>query len=483
MTSSKGGRRLVTVLGALLLAACVAPSAVAAPPWSEPTAISPGGYLWFTPGAAVGEDGYAVVTWTGGPREPRRTMRPWLAARLPGEQAFEPRRSIGPRRSEVFGPYLAEDEGTSFHAVWRRGRLLRIREHSADGTLGPPERIGPRRVLGFAFDVAPDGSAVVAWRVKPGLRASLRPPGGDFGPPVRFVDERRLSYGVAAAPNGGAAVIWQRYSSGADRRGYAAIRRPGGATFGQPRRLPRTGRLQLGASAINDDGEVVVMSEDHTELIAVAASVKPAVGPFGSPANLGKGFFNLFPFVRADASGRFVASWDRLGRGFGNFGPQVASYNDGAGWSSPVTASPRGMSMSSFDLSPAGTIGIGISDVRRRRQVLRASIQPPGEPMSKAERITVDQTLDELVTPWVAVDDDGGALATWGTSIFAPGRVLVSSRDPALASAAVPPAGATTSGSEPAPSADTLRREIRHRQAARYPEQHPRNLAARALRR
>jgi len=452
MTSSKGGRRLGTALGTLLLALCLAPAAVAAPPWSKPQALSAKGHVWSDPLAVLGEDGYGVVTWTGDLPGRRLAPRPLLAERLPGDARFTRGRPIGPRDWSMAGLGIAEEEALTFHSIWRYNRGIRIRTHSSDGTLGPLQRLGPRRIRGFALDVARDGTAVAAWTGRRGVRASIRSPGGDFGPPIAIVDERRVDFGVAAATGGGAVVVWQRYGRRiGDGRAYASIRPPGGLAFEQPRRLPGTRDLQLWSTAINDVGEVVATFENHTELIAVAASVKAAIGPFDSPAELGVGHFNLSPVVDADSSGRFVAAWDRLTWRFGNLSPQVSTYTDAVGWSGPRPASPRGMSMWSFDLSPAGTVGLGIYDVRRRRQILRASIQPPGAPMSKAERIKlVNGKAKWLITPVVAVDDDAGAVAAWATGLIRPARVFVSSRDPALAAPATPARSARSAGRSPA---------------------------------
>ncbi|HSI80733.1 MAG TPA: hypothetical protein VK919_08795 [Solirubrobacterales bacterium] len=420
--------RVAAVL-AVMIAACAVPTAAqAGPRWGIPEAVSKPGILVGSAYPTLGTDGCALVTWAQGKRDWTRTLRPWVAVRRPGAASFARPRRVGPRGSFAAAE-IAEDENVAIVVRGSRGKPVRARLHSPLTRFGPWVTVA-RRAPGFSLDVARDGTAAIAWRTSRGLRASVREPGGEFGPAIAPV--RSIAWRVDVAAGGGVVVASQRSGGRArDRRVFVSTRPPGAPFFGPPEPVPPTRWSELAAATITDDGRAVVLAEEEKrdDGTAIRASTAAAGGGFSVPRRISRGWSSVWPSLGADLSGRVVAVWDRI-RGGGRFaGPEWAAYAPGAGWSTPERIPrAREMSIASFDISGSGAWALGIHDVRRRRQVLRAAIAPAGGSIGRPERITVARNARALVSPIVAINDAGEAIAAWAPRFLERGRIFISNR-------------------------------------------------------
>ena len=169
----------------------------------------------------------AVATWSSR-RGGRTTTRIAVASR--GETFGDPAtlrlKGLGGAR-----PVLAVDSRAKITAAWaRRGRV-----HAA--TCNPDGSCGETRVLSAAEEdardprvaVGADGTAVIAWRNKKGVAASLRPARNRFRPGALVGElsagERLGPIALTVGARGHAAAIWTVRGSGGSRVD-AALRAP-----------------------------------------------------------------------------------------------------------------------------------------------------------------------------------------------------------------------------------------------------------------
>jgi hypothetical protein len=161
------------------------------------------------PQVAVGSSGTAVAAWTAGERGAWSVRASWsddgafgraTALKIPGLGKAKPVIGVD-GRAAVTAAW--SDDGRVMATTCRAsGRCGRARAISPDD-----ENAGMPRVA-----VAPDGTAVVAWRSPKGVSAALRRGHGGFGSPGRLArladGEKATALAVGVGPGGDAAALW-----------------------------------------------------------------------------------------------------------------------------------------------------------------------------------------------------------------------------------------------------------------------------------
>jgi len=434
--AAAGNQRIVgfRAAGALLLIATVAlalastqAQALAAPPWSPPQRVSKKAYrsLSSQP-VALGANGYALVAWNEGRRSAFRGARPWVALRRPGRSAFR-RRTFGRKGARALAVGIAEDENVGILLTRKRRGGLLVRTHSPASGWAAPRRVTRARPFN-SFDVARDGTAVIAWSSDRGVFASLRPSGGAFEAPVKLAEQPRAELVAAVGVGGAVAVAWQE--GGLDDHHPVVRAKPAGASdFDLPVTPPGTvGRFATDLVVTED--EVVVLTEDYGPTLSVVASIMPSEGAFEPPLTLSRAAdLNGDSKLGSDSSGRLVASWQReTRRNALPLGPDVGIRDPSGGWSAPEAVFARpGSTLVSMDVGGGGTTAIGAFRAKPRRRSLWVSLTAPGGAFRSPKRVTVIRSRRTGAEPYVAVNDAGEALVAWSNELFKPSRLFVSS--------------------------------------------------------
>jgi hypothetical protein len=436
MVGKGSGMGAIAIL-ALAIGAAGAGTAGAGDPaqWTEPARLDPGKhFLRSSPQVDLGDEGYAVAGWDRGfepisPAERRKRGLPpaldrpqsIVAVRLPSEEAFSTPDRIAPGRTSNLRFGVAEDEGVAV-LVWHRdGVGIQARTHSPETGFGPIQTIADDAKPYFNFDIARDGSAVLAWRQGGKLRLSFREPGGDFSEPE--LGPMKNAWVVSAAVNGGVALGIGR------NRISASVREPGESDFSEEQVIPGISGIVSGPHIqLADDGTAAVLGdvEDHGKF-AILASTRPPGGEFGDAESITANRNGSFPEMDSDASGRIIAVWTRYSRMGHAVSPKV-SIHDGD-WSEPEFVASPTASYSSLDVAPSGVsiVGVeGLSDLPYLDAL--ASVSNDAIEFAGAEEIEMHSARNESIQHDVAVNDAGEAIAVWPSDPFDPTRVLVASR-------------------------------------------------------
>lgn len=166
--------------------------------------------------------------------------------------------------------------------------------------------------LGEGLFVAPDGTAMVAWRGDdaagtPTHYSSVRPPGGAWGAPQVIVSEVGSStVQVALANNGSAIAVW---TDDAPAGTFASSRAPGGTWTAPEQVVPTTLRHDVALSAT---GDAILLYQGSTPGWAFS-KYRPAGGAWGGAVEvLRNGYQNTMQSLRVefDGAGRNVALAD-----------------------------------------------------------------------------------------------------------------------------------------------------------------------------
>ncbi len=404
-------------------------------PWSDPEMLDPEEHeLVRVPTVDLGTDGYAVAGWDrgyvpnefddAGARRGHEPLRSVVAVRLPSEEGFSDPGRVAPGRTTALEFGITEDEGAAVLAWHREGTGIQVRTHSPETGWSEVETVAEDAKPTFDFDLASDGSAVLAWRQGGQARLSFREPGGNFSEPEEA--PMRNVWELSAASDGGVAL-----ASGRSRI-TASVREPGGASFSEPQEIPGIDgivsypRLQIAA-----DGTTAVLGDvEDSGKFEILASVRPPGGEFGSPEAITGSKTGAFAEVDADSSGRIVAVWTRHARFGRTVSPRV-SVLEGEVWSEPGFVAARTSGISSIDVAPSGRSIVGVEglDSRRFSDAL-ASTSDESIAFTGAEEIAAHQGDNALVQHDVAINDSGEAVSVWATSDDGVSRVMVSTRPP-----------------------------------------------------
>lgn len=281
--------------------------------FGAPVTLSPPGVVANDLDAAIDAKGDAVVAWTGGDAAAAPILQ---ASTRPAGATFGPAVTVSD--PDIVGrPEVGMSDTGEIVMAWpsfpplaaETVEMTSIRP-SAEGAFGPPTPL-PGSVGDGALDVAPDGTAVIAWRFVDDqamgqAAASVRDPGGSFGPvavlsslPDGVTDPR-----AAAGPNGSATVVWERYvrdeSDRADPIAVQAATRAPGSEFSAGADVNPAGTIARHAALDTDPRgrTTVAWSEDDAR---IRAATRPFRGTFGAPVTItaGDGLIRL----ASDAAG------------------------------------------------------------------------------------------------------------------------------------------------------------------------------------
>ena len=403
--------------------------------WTEPASLdAEKHFMRSSPQVDLGDEGYAVVGWDRGfepisPAERRKRgsapnpepLRSMVSVRLSSEETFSTPERIAPGRNSNLRFGVAEDEGISVLAWHRQNVGIQARTHSPETGFGPVQTIAEDAKPYFNFDVARDGSAVLAWRQGGKLRLSFRAPGGDFSEPE--LGPMKNAWFVSAAVDGGAALGIGR------NRISASVREPGESSFSEPDVIPGIRGIVAGPRIqLSDDGTTAILGdvEDRGDF-SILASVRPPGGEFGEAESITGSRDGSFPEVDSDASGRIIAVWTRYGHGGHAVSPKVSVYD--GGWSAPGFVASPAASYSSLDVAPSGVSIVGVDGLEDLpfTDVL-ASVSNDAIEFAGSEEIEPHAARNELVLHDAAINDAGEAVSVWAGNPFEPSRVVISSR-------------------------------------------------------
>ena len=299
--------------------------------------ISAKGHSATMPSLAVARDGSAIAAWAW--HDPAG----WVvqaATRPAGGQFGAPQTLSAPTKWRPFIT-LAIGDGGDAVAAWQLGGDFRVPEEPLSySTAKVGEPFGAAAKLGdggghsdLALAVAPDGSMLAAWvptyylgkgDTEPArLIVADRAPGSAFGAPRTlatggpgFVDQGGPD--AALTSDGGAVVAWARPTAKGHTKGVVeAFARSAGGDFGAGQALTDGTRSPAGIElATGRHGEAAlvwwdaVYREDRQADLRVRASLRPAGGSFGAPAQVSPdGQIALWPDVAVDDAGETLVGW------------------------------------------------------------------------------------------------------------------------------------------------------------------------------
>ncbi len=163
--------------------------------------------------------------------------------------------------------------------------------------------------------MAPSGAAVMIWDTYESaqdMRYAFRPPGGGFGPPATIVDpDQPLGPMVAIAPDGSAVAAWRSLILGQSFIRWAAAA-PGGP-FGSPQPLQPDDHGVVDELKISDQGTALLLWVAGVGVGSqLRASLRSPGGSFGASAPLpgppqGVRFFSAT--ADFDPAGNAAAAW------------------------------------------------------------------------------------------------------------------------------------------------------------------------------
>ena len=291
--------------------------------------------------------GRLVVVWGDGEccRIPAN-RRVWASTRSPGGR-FSKRVALSEPINGVgsdLAPVAAVGEGGSVTVVWSAdtrfpatgvlSAVIEVADRLPGGGFGPPTRLSPPDVNGYAPRIAsgPSGETVVLWsstfcRAFPcnyELLAATRPPGGRFGAPELVAvpghsgyPEKGLTAGqVQIASDGTVVALWTEwdlcmYCYGADVK---AARRPPGQRFGSAQKLGHLGGSGPWLAFDAHDRALTLWGDSNTERDAIDLNPRvlgaeaPPDGQFGRGRPLERGGDALGIVT---GGGGAIAAWTR----------------------------------------------------------------------------------------------------------------------------------------------------------------------------
>jgi hypothetical protein len=383
----------------------------------EPFVISTGGASSAT-ALAVDSGGDAIAV--------SRTASGILAAHRPAGGEFQalPPVSSGGFNSPVVGFTSTGDA----IAVWSTGTGLQTavrRPGEPFGAATPIAGAGTNASPSLATDSA--GNAVLVWTDESGANEramlSFRPSGGDFGP-AAMLDSLASSVPCAAPPgqsvsNGlgqpdvaldaeqGTQAVWLQFSDQTNCTGQN--------TTSSVRSRPRSAAGSLGSAQTLDTLQVVDTSTDSL----------------------------FFPRVVFDGGGDAVAQWGFSRTGSPKAVRWAARPPGGSFGATGDLASSFGDSAPQTFASLTTLAGGDVMSVFARQRIVQSATRSHGGAFGPIDDVATHPS-DLLVTPWLAADGHGDAVAAWSRSSPSEFLVEVTHYDatpPVLGTIDVPAAG------------------------------------------
>jgi hypothetical protein len=408
--------------------------------WSEPKRL--GSFrTWDGLDAGIGPNGYALVGWPRLRQEPaskrvvtsvavrRREGRSWRTITVDDE------------RSEGVRVGVAEGEETGVVAWRSLQEGIRAVVHSRDHGFDQIQTLSEGQVLGSPMlDVAPDGTAVIAWAELAGgdtkYLMAIREQGANFGSAISL--EKNMSCGGVAAARGGAVAVGCDHHDWADDGGKKGV-----IVFRRRQQGEEIERVRVSGAAVDPDhaldavwdltvsdrGRVdLALSDSASDPFNVIAARTRAVDPFsGEFTTLSTGGPNYGNFIESDARGNLMAAWFRVAPYQARFSTRPDnghSRADDPGWQPATIFGPADAAVSDLDVAPSGAAIAGLG-ARDSADAVRVGLGTVAG-LTKVETVIAD--TDDHSDPAVARSSGGGAIAAWTEKVNGRRGVFVSSR-------------------------------------------------------
>ena len=184
------------------------------------------------PQVNVGSSGAATAAWAA------ESGGAWSvgAARARESQAFSSAVTLKIPGLGKSKPVIGVDGRSAVTAAWSADGRVMATTCGTSGDCGSAKALSPagEQASPPSVAVAPDGTAVVAWRSPAGVSAALRRRHGSFATPSRLAaldpGQSATDLAVAVGPGGDAAALWTLHSGAGDRV-QAALRHGARARF------------------------------------------------------------------------------------------------------------------------------------------------------------------------------------------------------------------------------------------------------------
>lgn len=329
------------------------------------------------------------------------------------------------------GPQVAVNSAGEAVAVWERsngGRdIVEASIRPPGGSFSIPVKVSRSGFGGSFPQVAVDdvGGAIAVWRHVDGkssvVQSAMRPAGGRFSAPVTLSTDGLNAYLPQVAMNaaGDQIVVWQSESG----RGFgsfvvqAAVRQVGGR-FSAPVTVSTAGQDGEGPqAAIDRDGDATVIWQGSAAGGATTTTAQavehPAGGTFSDPVTLSApGQDIALPQIAMSGAGETFAIWQRSLPG-GKTAIQVVQRPVGQAFSLPstLTAVNEPSVSPQIAIDDAGNAVAVWEGANAGNSTVQAAVRPAGGRFSAPATLSVPRR--NASSPQVAIDETGGAVAVW----------------------------------------------------------------------
>jgi hypothetical protein len=442
-------------LPACLALALLGPgAAAAAPAWLSPVDLSAAGQSADLPQGAVDSQGDAVALW----RRSNGTNTIVQGAIRPAGGSWQTPDDLSTAGEDASQPHVAVDPLGDAVAVWERYNgsnwIIQGAVRPAGGAWQAADDLSAtgQNALGVP-EVAVDsqGDAVAVWQRYNGsnwiIQGAVRPAGGTWEAPVDLsaTGQNALVPQVAVDAQGDAVAVWQRFNSTTNIIQGAV--RPAGGSWQTAIDLSATGGNALNPQvAVDSQGDAVaVWQRSNGANYIVQRAARPAGGAWQAPTDLSAaGRDALFPQVTADSGGDAVAVWERS-NGTNEIVQGAVKPATGA-WQSPVDLSATGQNSQNPDvaLDPQSNAVAVWERINGTANVVEGAVRQAGDSWQAPVGLSAAFAGASAISPHVAVDSQGDALALWnrnnGTNEIVQGAGY-DAAGPLLRAVSIPAAG------------------------------------------
>lgn len=253
------------------------------------------------------------------------------------------------------------------------------------------------------------------------IQTATRPAGGSWSAPVDLSapGEEAQSPQLALDAAGDAVAVWTRFN-GAESGTRSVVQsafRPAGAAWSAPADLSAADRnAELPQVGIDGSGSAVAIwrSFDGNNFVVQAAS-RPAGGGWDGPVDLSAtGHDGMDPRLALDSAGEATAVWSRFnGAKPAHSVIQAASRPAGGAWSGPVDVSDPAQNAQTpaVAIDAGGAVTAVWSRFDGSDYIVQAAERPPGGSWGAAADLSA--TGRSSVTPDVAVNASGAAVVVF----------------------------------------------------------------------
>jgi hypothetical protein len=370
--------------------------------------------------------------------------------------------SLSKRSGDGFGPFAAITAADPYEEAWgsaldKDGNavVLTVRRHkplqriratlvAADGTRTPVRTISDNKHSATQpeLSVAPDGTAVAAWRWHDSdgwkAQAAIRRPGQPrfdrpqtVSPPAGRFERAQLRPWInVAAGNGGRAVLtWQVGGFDGPKELPLHVRTAGpDGVFGADQELDHAGGLADVSVALDTAGAVqLAYLDQHYDSHAGASSLRVAQGTVGAPLSApvvlstgGKGTSSGPQLAAAfSADGSATVAWAKPGNRYEEGGALEVFSRPAAGSFGPGQTLAQGAQGVVLAGGPGASAALAwmvqTQHAKSVSDAIHASTRPqPGGPFGADQ--TISDTKRNGLWPSIAINATGDAIAAWITN-------------------------------------------------------------------